>query len=104
MAIASGVDPLNRYSDHALARPIPPAIGAARRDVLDAVAELRTIPDTDLTNAWSWKSGSKEEIRYGFYRIGESFELASIEAGGDLREAGHERRAGAHPIATRTTA
>jgi hypothetical protein len=83
-----GDDPLVRYTDASLARPLPARLLDARREVTAAVRELGTISDAGLTRPWPWKGGSEEEIRYGFYRIGEAFELAAIDAAGVLRSAG----------------
>src|SRR4029079_10951388 len=84
-------DPLTRFTDDALERPIPGAILAARSDLMAAVRELRTLPDAALTRPWGWKGGSQEEVRYGFYRIGEAFEFAGIEAAAELQQNGAER-------------
>jgi hypothetical protein len=69
-----------------------------------AVHDLRTIGDADLPRPWPWKGGSEEEIRYGFYRIGESLELAGIEAQARIRAAGIERGRAADRIAQATAA
>lgn len=97
-------DPLLRYTDDALERPLPETILAARRDVLAAVRELHTIPDPALPRTWGWKGGSEEEVRYGFYRLGEAFELAGIEAAAALRLSGMERGRTADRIAPSTAA
>jgi hypothetical protein len=97
-------DPLSRFTDDALDRPIPGAIVAARADLMAAVRELRTIPDAALTRPWGWKGGSREEVRYGFYRIGEAFELAGIEAAAELQQNGTERGLTADRIAPSTAA
>jgi hypothetical protein len=95
-------DPLLRYTDDSLARPLPGALHAARSDVLTAVADLRTIPDASLANPWRWKGGSEEELRYGFYRIGEVFERAGIDAEAAIRRAGLERGRAADIVAPAT--
>ena len=97
-------DPLARYTDSTLARPLPSGLHAARRDVLAAVHDLRTISDARLAKPWGWKGGSEEEIRYGFYRIGEAFELAAIEAEAAIRRVGLDRGRTADRIAPATAA
>ena len=97
-------DPLLRYTDANLARPLPTALRAARGDVMAAVEELRSISDASLTAPWGWKGGSEEEVRYGFYRIAEAFELASIDAQAAIRTAGLERGRAADLIAPATAA
>ena len=100
----STTDPLAQHADAGFARPLPAPIAAGRRDLLVAVRGLRTITDADLTRPWPWKGGSEEEVRYGFYRIGESFELAGIEAAAQPRTAGIERGRAADRIAPATAA
>ena len=85
-------------------RPIPPTLLAARGEVLAAVEVLRSIPDAGLTREWTWKGGSEEEVRYAFYRIAESFELAGIEAASLIRRAGLDRGRAAERIAPATAA
>ena len=97
-------DPLLRYTDSRLARPLPPALLSARGDVLAAVRELRKISDSSLTKPWAWKGGSEEELRYGFYRIGEAFELATIDAAAAMRGAVADRGRAADLIAPATAA
>jgi hypothetical protein len=97
-------DPLLRYTDDSLARPLPTALHSARADVVAAVRDLRTIPDTALTTPWGWKGGSEEEIRYGFYRIIETFERAGIDAGEAILAAGLERGRAAAIAAPATAA
>lgn len=97
-------DPMSRHADPASARPIPSALLAGRLDVLGVVRDLQAIMDADLTRPWPWKGGSEEEVRYGFYRIGESFELAGIDAETALRAAGVERGRAAARIAPVTAA
>ena len=104
MTTPTADDPLLRYTDPSLARPLPDALRAARTDVLAAVRELRTILDASLADPWRWKGGSEAEIRYGFYRIGECFELASIEAQAAIRNAGLGRGRAAELIAPATAA
>ncbi len=95
---------LVRYTDAALERPISAALRSARVEMLTAVAELRRVPDASLIKPWAWKGGSEEELRYGFYRIGEAFELAGIEAEAGLRAAGTQRGRAADLIAPATAA
>ncbi len=97
-------DLLFQFTDFEFARPVPAALVAARGDVLASVHELRTISDDSLTRTWLWKGGSEEEIRYGFYRIGEAFELAGIEAASALRGAGSDRGRAADRLAPATAA
>jgi hypothetical protein len=97
-------DQLLRYTDASLERRIPAALRAARLEVMAAVTELRRIPDAGLPRPWGWKGGSKEELRYGFYRIGEAFELAGIDADANLRSAGRDRGRAADLIAPATAA
>lgn len=81
-------------------RPIPPALIKARREMLAVADELRAIPDTALgTIPWAWRPGSEEELRYGFYRIGELLEVAGIYAATAARRAGIERGRAADLIA-----
>ena len=98
------MDALARNVDAASGRPLPGPIGGGRRDLMEAVRDLRTIGDDDLTKPWPWKGGSEEEVRYGFYRIAESFELAGIEAGTQIRTGGGERGRAADRIAPVTAA
>lgn len=104
MTLAAHDDQLVRYTDSALERPLPAAIRAARTEVWSAVATLREIPDPALTRPWTWIGGSEEEIRYGFYRIAESFELAGIDAAAALRSAGAVRGRAGDIIAPATAA
>lgn len=97
-------DPLARYTDDAWARPIPEGLLAARRDVLAAVRDLATLTDADLTTPWAWKGGSEDEIRYGFYRISESFERAGIDAEAAVRATSTHRGRAADLIAPATSA
>ncbi|HKG56318.1 MAG TPA: DinB family protein [Candidatus Limnocylindrales bacterium] len=85
-------------------RPMPPALRGARSDVLAAARELASIADDRLTVPWTWRGGSEEELRYGFYRIAESFELASIEAADALRANGIVRGRAGDLIAPATAA
>lgn len=96
--------PLLRHTDDSLARPLPSALRAARVDLLAAIESLRTIPDANLTDPWGWKGGSEEEVRYGFYRIAESIELAAIDAAAAIRTTGSERGRTAERIAPATAA
>ena len=104
MTSPSPTDHLARNVEAAFARPLPGPIASGRRDLMDVVRELRTIGDADLTRPWLWKGGSEEEVRYGFYRIAESFELAGMEAQTQLRTAGIERGRAADRIAPVTAA
>lgn len=97
-------DQLVRYTESAFERRIPAALRTARLDVLASVAELRKISDGSLTEPWTWKGGSEEELRYGFYRIGEAFELAGIDAETTLRTSGTQRGRAADLIAPATAA
>lgn len=73
-------------------RPIPAALIAARAEILAVVERLCAIPDSALgTISWAWRPGSEEELRYGFYRIGELLEVAGIDAAAAARRAGIER-------------
>ena len=104
MSTESPTDHLARNVDAAFARPLPDPIAAGRRDLAAAIGELRTITDAELIRPWPWKGGSEEEVRYGFYRIAESFELAGIEAQALLRARGVERGRAADRIAPVTAA
>jgi hypothetical protein len=104
MTSASATDHFARNLDVALARPLPGPITEGRYDLLAAVRDLRTISDAELIKSWPWKGGSEEEVRYAFYRIGESFELAGIEARTALRATGVERGRAADRIAPLTAA
>jgi DinB superfamily len=97
-------DPLLRYTDTSLARPLPPLLQAARGDVLAAARDLWTIPDAVLARPWSWKGGGEEEIRYGFYRLCEAFELAGHDAAVAIRSSGEDRGRAADLIAPATAA
>jgi hypothetical protein len=97
-------DLLLRFTGSILARPLPATLLEARREVLAAIQHLRTIPDARLADPWTWKGGSEEELRYGFYRIAESFELAAIDAENAIRRAGFERGRAADRIAPATAA
>jgi len=95
---------LLRYTDAAYERLMPAALRAARLDVVAAVAELRRVSDASLAKPWAWKGGSQDELRYGFYRIGEAFERAGIDAEASLRSAGTHRGRAADLIAPATAA
>ncbi len=97
-------DPITRYTDPAWERPIPAALLAARADVMATIADLATIADAQLTTPWGWKSGSEDEIRYGFYRIYEDVELASTAAESAVRARSHDRGRTAGIIAPSTAA
>jgi len=104
VATPAADDPLLLHTDPGFRRPLPGPLAAGRRDVLAAIADLRAIADAGLTRPWSWIGGSEEELRYGFYRISEAFELAGIEAAAALRAAGTERGRAADRIAPATAA
>jgi hypothetical protein len=72
--------PLLEFTDAALARPSPAALGGARADALAAAGDLLAIPEAALTRPWGWKGGSEEEVRYGAYRAAEVLVAAEIEA------------------------
>ena len=72
--------PLIERTDDSLARPIPPALVAARATVVAAARDLLTIPEASLTRPWTWIGGSEEEVRYGAYRAAEALEGAELEA------------------------
>jgi len=80
-------------------RPIPPALIAARSEILAVAERLRAIPDTALTTPWAWRADGEEEVRYGFYRIGELLEVAGIDAATAVRRSGIERGRAADLIA-----
>ena len=67
-------------TDASIARPLPPAIGTARADVLAAARDLLSIPEAALPRPWAWIGGSEDEVRYGAYRAAEA-----LEFGGDRR-------------------
>jgi hypothetical protein len=106
ISTATGDELLIRYTDDVPARPIPAGISVARRDVLAAMEALTSISDQSLTMPWAWTGDSVEgeEVRYGFYRIAEAFELAETEAGSLLRSASIERGRAADRIAPGTAA
>lgn len=97
-------DPLTRNTDDAWERPTPAALLAARKDVMATIADLATITDSQLMTPWVWKSGSEDEIRYGFYRIYEDFELAGTDAEAAVRASSHDRGRAAEIIAPATAA
>ena len=81
-------------------RPIPTALIAARVEIVAVAERLRNIPDAALgTVPWAWRPDSREELRYGFYRIGELLEVAGIDAAKAARHAGVERGRAADLIA-----
>ncbi len=104
MTTNSPTDHLARNVDVAFARALPGPIAAGRSDLMEALRDLRTITDAELIQPWPWKGGSEEEVRYGFYRIAESFELAGIEAQALLRATGIERGRAADRISPVTAA
>lgn len=104
MTAPTTTDPLTRHTNDIVPRPIAEALLAARREVMAAVHDLATLTDADLPKPWAWKGGSEEEIRGGFYRIYEGFELAGIDAEAAARAAGVERGRAADLIAPATAA
>ena len=80
-------------------RPTPSALIEARREILAVAERLRAIPDAALTGPWAWRPEGEEELRYGFYRIGERLEVAGIDAATAVRRAGIERGRAADLIA-----
>jgi DinB superfamily len=97
-------DQLVRYTDATYERPLPATLRVARLDLLAAIDDMRRVSDASLTQPWAWKGGSEEELRYGFYRISESFELAGIEADANLRGTGKPRGRATDLIAPATAA
>lgn len=87
--LAAGIEP----------RPIPPALISARSEILAVAERLRAIPDTALTSPWAWRADGEEEVRYGFYRIGELLEVAGIDTATAVRRSGIERGRAADLIA-----
>ena len=106
MSSTTAADPLVQYTDDIEPRPIPEALLAARRDVMDAVGELATLKDADMETFWAWKGdgGGDNELRYGFYRIFEDIERAGIDAAAGLRARNTERGRAADLIAPATAA
>lgn len=81
-------------------RPIPPALIEARAEVLATADKLSTIRDTALgTIPWAWRPDGEDELRYGFYRITELFEVAGVDAATVARRAGIERGRAADLVA-----
>ena len=77
-------------------RPIPPALIAARAEILAVAQTLRAIPGTALgTIPWAWRPDGEDELRYGFYRISELLEVAGIDAAAAARMAFNVRSASA---------
>jgi DinB family protein len=103
MTSTAAADPLVQYTDDLDPRPIPEALLAARRDVMDAVRELATLEDAEMERFWAWKGDGENELRYGFYRIVEDFERAGIDAAA-LSAKGLERGRAADLIAPTTAA
>jgi hypothetical protein len=104
MTTPTATDPLTRFTPDVVPRPIPAALLAARRDVMATARDLATLTDADLPKPWDWKGGSEEEIRGGFYRVYEGFELAGIDAEAAARSAGTDRGRAADLIAPATAA
>jgi hypothetical protein len=72
--------PLLDRTDPAIVRPLPPALIAARADVLAAAHDLLAIPESALARPWAWRAGGEDEVRYGAYRAAEALEQGEIEA------------------------
>jgi hypothetical protein len=72
--------PLLDRTDPSTSRPLPPALVAARANVIAGVRDVLAVPDAALTRPWDWIGGSEEEVRYGAYRAAEALELAEVEA------------------------
>jgi hypothetical protein len=72
--------PLLDHTDDALARPLPAAVEAARRDITAAARTLLALPQAALVRPWTWRRDGSEEVRYGAYRAAEALEQAEIEA------------------------
>ena len=104
MTATTADDPLIEFTEGIPERRIPDALLAARRDVMAAVADLATITDADLETPWSWKGDSEVELRYGFYRLVEDFELAGIDAAAAVRASNAQRGRAADLIAPATAA
>ena len=104
--MTSPTDPgfLVAFTSDVVSRPVSASLRDARAELLAAVADLRTIPDETLTREWAWTGGGEDELRYGFYRIGEAFELAGIDAAAALRTARVDRGRAADLIAPATAA
>ena len=96
--------PLLDRTDPAFARPLLPAIVAARTDVIAAARDLLAIPEEALSRPWSWIGGSEEDVRYGAYRAAESLEEAEIEAREMTSAADATERQTARIVAPSTTA
>jgi len=60
--------------------PLAPAILAARTEIREAVSDLSTIRDSDLTTAWKWPALARVQARFAFFRAYEVLELAAAEA------------------------
>ncbi len=95
---------LVRSTQDIVARPLALALADARRDLVAAVRDLRTVNDASMERAWAWTGGSEVELRYGFYRIGEAFELAMLDAEVARRSAALDRGRAADLIAPATAA
>lgn len=103
MTTITSADLLDRATADRPKRPVPERLRAARADLADATRTLAAIPDDVLTRPWTWKGGSEEELRYGFYRIAESLERAGIEAADVMRGSGAPERS-VELVATATAA
>lgn len=96
--------PLLERTDPALARPLPPAIRAARAVLPELVADMLAIPESALPVEWPWIGGGEEEVRYGFYRVQELFERAEVDAARAVAATGHDGGLAAALIAPATAA
>ena len=67
-------------TDDRLARPLPPALRAARADVVAAARDVLALDDAELPRPWAWIGGSEEEVRYGAYRAAEALEHGERDA------------------------
>jgi len=103
MTTMTSTELIDRATANRPRRPIPDRLPAARDDVVAATELLAAIPDETLTRPWTWKGGSEEELRYGFYRVAESFERAGIESADAMRTMGARER-GVELTATATAA
>jgi hypothetical protein len=84
-----------------------PAILAARAALEATWAELVTVPDSVLEEAWRWRSDdpADADIRYGFYRIHERLEATAAEVVGGRLAGGEGPEVGpAVPILSSATA
>jgi uncharacterized damage-inducible protein DinB len=80
-----------------------PIIALARARIVAAAAELRSVQDGALEQAWRWR-GEPSEVRYGFYDAYEQLEVASGAVRGAVTQAGTVPAAGAGRAARATAA